>query len=62
MVSLQIISKILATKDISILQNNQLTVDYFVGYESEYNFICEHYNKYGSVPDKATFFISIQFH
>ena len=36
MVSLQIISKILATKDLSIIENNLLTEDYFVGYEQEY--------------------------
>lgn len=33
MVSLQIISKILATQDLSIIENNLLSVDYFVGYE-----------------------------
>ena len=39
MVALQIISKILSTKDISIIDDNLLTVDYFVGYENEYKFI-----------------------
>ena len=55
MVSLQIISKVLATKDIGILENNLLTEDYFVGYEAEYNFIVDHNKEYGSIPDKATF-------
>lgn len=55
MVSLQILSKVLATKDISIIKNNLLTVDYFVGYENEYNYILQHEKEYGSVPDKATF-------
>ena len=55
MVSLQIISKILSTKDVSILHNNGLTKDYFVGYEAEWDFIEEHVAKYGAVPDKATF-------
>lgn len=55
MVSLQIISKILATKDISILDDNLLTKDYFVGYENEYDFLTNHYKEYGTVPDKATF-------
>lgn len=54
MVSLQILSKIIATKDVSIIQNNNLTVDYFVGYEDEYNFIFSHLNEYGYVPDKVT--------
>ena len=55
MVSLQIISKILATKDLSILENNLITKDYFVGYEDEIEFILNHNKTYGSVPDKATF-------
>ena len=55
MVALQIISKILSTKDISILDDNLLTQDYFVGYEDEYSFIVDHNKEYGTVPDKATF-------
>lgn len=55
MVALQIISKILATKDYSIIENNLLTEEYFVGYEPEYNYIKEHYEKYGTIPDKASF-------
>lgn len=55
MVSLQIISKILATKDSSILEDNLLTRDYFVGYENEYDFLVQHEKEYGAVPDKATF-------
>lgn len=55
MVSLQILSKILETSDNSIIENNMLSVDYFVGYEAEYTFIQEHLKQYGNVPDKATF-------
>lgn len=55
MVSLQIISKVLTTKDYSIIENNSLTVEYFVGYEDEFNYIKEHVEKYNKVPDKATF-------
>ena len=55
MVSLQIISKILATKDISILENNLITRDYFVGYEAEIDFIIDHHRQYGTVPDRETF-------
>ena len=55
MVSLQIISKILATKDSSIITDNMLTEDFFIGYKDEYRFIIQHEKEYGSVPDKATF-------
>lgn len=53
--ALQILSKVLLTKDISIIENNLLTEDYFVEYIDEYNYIMDHYKKYGNVPDKATF-------
>lgn len=55
MVSLQIISKCLATQDLSIIENNLLTEEYFVGYENEYRFLIQHKKDYGNVPDKATF-------
>lgn len=55
MVAEQIIVKIIETKDFSIITENLLDVSYFTGYEDEFNFIKEHYEKYGNVPDKATF-------
>lgn len=55
MVALQIISKVISTKDISIIKDNLLTEEYFPEYEDEYNFILEHYDKYQNIPDKATF-------
>lgn len=55
MVTLQILSKVLQTANNSIIEDNLLSEDYFVGYENEYNFIQDHIKKYGNVPDKATF-------
>lgn len=55
MIQLQAISKIIASGNNSIVENNMLTEDYFTGYEKEYNFIQDHYRMYGNVPDKATF-------
>lgn len=55
MIQLQILSRILQTGDDSILEKNLITRDYFVGYEQEYDFIKDHKNKYGNVPDKVTF-------
>lgn len=55
MISVQILSKILATKDYSIILDNNLTDAYFVGYENEFNFIKCHYENYGNIPDTATF-------
>ena len=55
MVQLQIISKVLQSKDATILTENMLTREYFVGYEDEYDFIDKHIEKYGNVPDEQTF-------
>lgn len=55
MVQLQVLNKVLITKDISLLIDNNLTVDYFIEYEPEYNFIMSHYDTYKNVPDTETF-------
>ena len=52
MIALQLISKVLNTGNYSIIENNMLTKDYFVGYEDEYDFISNHVKQYGNVPDK----------
>lgn len=55
LISVQIISKVIATGDYSIIENNLLTKDYFLGYEDLFEFVQEHHAKYGNVPDEATF-------
>lgn len=55
MVTLQILNKVIQSSDISLIQNNDLTVDYFPEYEPEFEFIMNHYQTYGNVPDKETF-------
>ena len=55
MVALQILCKCLSVGNIDIIEDNQLSEEYFNGYEDERNFIVEHYKKYGNTPDTATF-------
>lgn len=55
MVALQILNKVLQTADDSIIDDNMLTVEHFLGCEEEFKFIREHKEKYGNVPDKETF-------
>ena len=55
MVEMQVLSKVLNDKDISLITNNNLTEDYFLNYVDEYNFILNHYARYGNVPDLETF-------
>ena len=50
-----IINKLLQTKDFSIIKKNGLESYYFDGYEDEFNFIVEHYKKYGNIPDEMPF-------
>ncbi len=59
-VELQIISWVINKGDFSIIEDNLLTVDYFKGYEEEYNFITDHYKTYGNVPDKESFLFNFR--
>lgn len=52
---LQVLNKILQTKDFSLVELNNLTEDFFFNYKAEFNYIKNHFDKYGTVPDKLTF-------
>lgn len=55
MVELQILNKILADKNDSILSSNDITADFFEEYEEEFSYIQEHKQTYGNIPDVPTF-------
>lgn len=55
MIQLQVLNKILSTKDYSLVSLNNLTSEYFSSYVSEFEYIKTHVTKYGQVPDIATF-------
>ena len=55
MVQYQLLSYVLQEQDDSILTDNQITKEYFSQYSAEYEFIVEHKEKYGNVPDRETF-------
>lgn len=55
MIQEQVLSYVLNTKSISILQDNNLTKEYFLEYEDEYEFINNHFNNYKQIPDAETF-------
>ena len=55
MVQLQVLNKILTTKDFSLIKINNFDASYFSTYKDEFKFIRNHYEKYGNVPDKETF-------
>lgn len=56
MISHQIICKILQDKSIGILFDNGITTDLFpIEYQEELNFIINHQNKYGNIPDTLSF-------
>ena len=53
MIQVQTLNYILTSKDETILDD--LNVSLFKGYESEFNFIKNHFNVYGQIPDVGTF-------
>lgn len=55
MIAIQVLNKILTSKNSSLITKNSLDSSDFTGYEKEFNFIKSHYDKYGNIPDTATF-------
>lgn len=54
-IQVQAISRILAGKDYSFIEDNSFSAEDFIGYDEEFKFITDHYKQYGNVPDEATF-------
>ena len=55
MIELQVINKILSTGNVDFLTNNKIDLSCFIKHRPEIDFIISHLEKYGTVPDKATF-------
>ena len=55
MVVLQCLNKIINTNKADLIIDNNLTREMFIGYENEFDYIINHYNKYHNIPDKETF-------
>lgn len=55
MIELQCINNILAENNIDSYLEEGINADFFPNYTKEWNYILEHYKKYGKVPDQATF-------
>lgn len=51
MIQLQILNKVIADKDLAILDANGIDHQYFSEYGEEYQFILEHRQRYGNIPD-----------
>ena len=60
MVTLQCLSKILETGSFDIVLNNGLVREDFKPHEEEFDFIKNHYDTYGNVPDVETFLTQFQ--
>ena len=54
MIQLQVLNRILTDKSLNLIMENGVTPDHFNQYPEEYEFIINHYNKYGNVPDDET--------
>ena len=51
---IQTINYIISHKDISFIINNNINDEYFPNLKDEFNFVFNHYQKYGQVPDMET--------
>lgn len=51
----QLLAKMISNKDFTPVTMNNLTEEHFFLYPAEFNFIKNHYDYYGNVPDKLTF-------
>ena len=55
MIELQVLNYLLNEKDTSLIILNGLTEKFFPNYVKEWNYIKEHFDKYGNIPDKESF-------
>lgn len=55
MIQLQVLNYILDSKNTSIIFDNNLDSKFFSDYIEEYNYIKNHLDTYGQIPDKETF-------
>ena len=55
MIQLQMLNRILQSRNTALITVNNLTSDYFSEYKSEFDFIKNHLDQYGNIPDLETF-------
>lgn len=55
MIQLQMLNRILQSKNTALITVNNLTNEYFSEYKEEFNFIKNHLDTYGNIPDLETF-------
>lgn len=55
MIQLQMLNRILQSKNTALITVNNLTSDYFSEYRDEFSFIKNHLDQYGNIPDLETF-------
>ena len=60
MVELQCLNKVLKDGNDNLLTTNDITRDYFNDYIEEYDWIMEHKEKFGNIPDIETFLATFQ--
>jgi len=51
----QVLNRIIQDNDYDFIKRNNLDVSYFAGFEEQFNFIEDHYKKFGKCPDMTTF-------
>lgn len=54
LVEVQVLNRVIATKDFSIITVNNIGLEHFPNFAEEFTFIQNHYNTYHNVPDPET--------
>jgi len=60
MIQLQMLNRILQSKNTSLITINNLTDEYFSEYKAEFDFIKNHLDTYGNIPDTESFLSRFQ--
>lgn len=55
MIQLQFLNYILKSGNYNLIIENNINQDFFPAYKNEFNYIKQHYDKYGNVPDITSF-------
>lgn len=55
MIQLQFLNYLLSVKDPSVITENNISEEFFSDYKAEYEFIKNHIDTYGVIPDQVTF-------
>lgn len=55
MIEVQFLNKVIAERDFSLIEDNDIDGEYFAQFQKEYEYVRHHHQTYGNVPDRESF-------